>query len=146
IQIIENALFDLTLSTEDFTTMLVHCEKLAKDLENQKSVTNFPKNELFEVADFIHWLTDGGFVFLGYSERDLNVKNRDFGETVAQFGILKTSNAYLPRMLEEVKNDCLYALDTNSLIFFSKLHVESSLHRHTRINHITITLPSETTG
>jgi glutamate dehydrogenase len=142
-KIIENSLSDLALSTDDFTTMLVQCEKLAKDLEHSGDIRTAPKTELFEVADFIHWLTDGGFVFLGYSEWVLNLKKRNFKDPQIQLGIFKTSNSYKSNLVNEVVNDCIYAVDNNNLIFFTKLHIESIIHRHTRLNHIAIILPTE---
>ena len=143
VQIIENALSDLTLATEDFTTMLVHCEKLAKDLETTKSLGGFNKNDFFEIGDFLHWLTDGGFLFLGYAEWVLSEKKRDFNAPIAKLGIFKTNNTYHSSLMFEVENDCSFALDSKNLIFFSKLHVESTIHRRIRVNHITITLPTD---
>lgn len=146
IRVIENTLEDLLLATDDFTSMLIECEKVASDLEKAESGQLYTKNEKLEVAEFIRWLTDGGFVFLGYAAVAFDKRSNTLLEPSSQLGIFKTSNTYLPALLKEVRNDWEYTIESHLLTYVSKLHIESMIHRRVRINHIIVAYPHNTTG
>jgi glutamate dehydrogenase len=60
---------DLVLVTEDFGLQLARAQAIATDFEQLGRSTD-PRlaGEATAVGDFLRWLVDGGFVFLGYRE------------------------------------------------------------------------------
>src|SRR5262249_13813378 len=67
---------ELILVTEDFTSMLVRAETLAKILEHSEYRSTFPESERREVAEFLRWLSDGSFIFLGHAQWRLGDKEQ----------------------------------------------------------------------
>ncbi len=60
---------DLVLVTEDFELQVARAQAIAAELEQLgRSAPAAVAGEAMAVADFVRWLVDGGFVFLGYRE------------------------------------------------------------------------------
>ncbi len=132
------ALSDLVLATEDFTSTLVHTETLARVLENPRYTSSYPQSERKEIADFLHWLSDGGFVFLGHALW----KTTSSGELQAQpattLGIFRTGHSYLQEVKDQTREDALRLLSQHQLISFSRLFTTSPVHRRIKMSHFAV--------
>src|SRR5439155_14910415 len=66
---IRDALEDVRLVTDDFAAMVVRAQAVAAELDGLgRSRSAQLATEATAVADFLRWLVDGAFVFLGYRE------------------------------------------------------------------------------
>ncbi len=134
---LESALTELKVITDDFTSMLVKTETLARILSNPKYTAPFPRSEQLEVSDFLHWLTDGGFIFLGHAEwkvaDDQPKKTPD-----SLLGIFKTKSSHTKDLLTECTEDALKLLESQEPLQVTKLRIMSTVHRRARYSNITI--------
>ncbi|MCO6429923.1 MAG: NAD-glutamate dehydrogenase [Deltaproteobacteria bacterium] len=135
---LECALDDLTHATDDFTAMLVRTETLAKLYDNPANRSNFPQVERQEVADFLRWLTDGGLVFLGFAEWKADQSGALEGEPAIRLGIFKSTQPYVPTLLQESLEDARASVEGVQPVQFSKLTLESLVHRRAKLNCISI--------
>jgi glutamate dehydrogenase len=135
---LEGTLSDLMLATDDYTSMLVRAETLAKLLDNPTYQTKFPLSEKQEVAAFLRWLSDGGYIFLGYAERKVRDNDNIENKPSINLGIFKSQQSYSGYLLEESREDCVFANNSNDAFYFSKLRIESLVHRRVKLNNITI--------
>src|SRR5207247_721908 len=69
---IRDALEDVRLVTDDFAAMVARAQAVAAELDGLgRSRSAQLATEATAVADFLRWLVDGAFVFLGYREYGL---------------------------------------------------------------------------
>ncbi|MGB5526711.1 MAG: hypothetical protein WBN79_07620, partial [Gemmatimonadota bacterium] len=59
------------LATTDFRLMVEDAARIREDLESLKTDLDWKVPELQEIQEFLEWLRDGNFVFLGYREYDI---------------------------------------------------------------------------
>src|SRR5947208_358160 len=67
-QLARDRLGDVRLVTDDFRPMLARAQEAAAELDGLARSGAATGSEASAAADFLHWLVDGGFVFLGYRE------------------------------------------------------------------------------
>lgn len=128
---------DLRIVTEDFTSMLVKVETLARMLSNQKYTSIFPLSEQTEVADFLHWLSDGGYIFLGHA--NWRVEEGNLAVTPAsQLGLFQDLCPLSTDLLCEARSDAEKLLELSQPVMVSRLRTESPVHRRSRLNNIVI--------
>lgn len=132
------ALSDLVLVTEDFTSTLVHTETLARVLENPRYSSSFPLSERKEIADFLHWLTDGGFIFLGHALWKTLPDGELDQRPSTTLGLFRSSQPSMAEVLAQTREDAQRLLGQNQLISFSRLHATSPVHRRIKMSHFTI--------
>src|SRR5205814_6358547 len=63
---IESVLADVRLSVADFRAMRAQLAKEVEDLDAKGSTLPMPQEEVAEAREFLRWLDDGNFSFLGY--------------------------------------------------------------------------------
>jgi glutamate dehydrogenase len=133
---IRTALEQVILVTEDFTPMLVRAETCARVLDNSRYSSNFPISERKEIADFLRWLTDGGFIFLGHAEWKVAEGDVIAAEPGAALGLFRSSIS--PTIAAELHEDSRRLLERNALLTITRLRSESQVHRRVRLTHIAV--------
>ncbi|MFW6193160.1 MAG: NAD-glutamate dehydrogenase domain-containing protein, partial [Gemmatimonadota bacterium] len=131
--------------TGDFEAMVARCDRVMDRLEVEKERAPWRAAELEEIREFVGWLRDGAFVFLGYREYDVR-EGEDGERRVAVredsgLGILRdeSQSRYAePRPLEEMPADLRSRLLGGPLLIVSKTNAESPVHRRVRMDYLGI--------
>src|SRR5271163_2200386 len=123
-------------ATEDFAAMtaraLAICEETAA------------KRGLVEVRDFLRWMVNGGFVFLGYRNYSVvtHEGRRSLGVTAGSgLGILRAearSRYAIPVPLEALEPEMRTLLFEGSPLIIGKARAEARVHRRAPMDDITI--------
>lgn len=135
-QALKQAICDVILITNDFDA-LVSKARLVRDWI--KLLPADPLEEDFEraeIADFLQWLIEGGYVFLGYAE--WVEKNGKLTKRDLELGLFQSKDEFLRKQLDEVVRDAEYLVSTKDSFLFSKLTTLSSVHRKTRLDIVTV--------
>ncbi len=146
---IGSLLVDVVRATDDYQPMRKKCLGIAKTLRalaHMLSPAHLPESEekLEEYAQFLEWLDDDNFVFLGY--RDY-IFARDKTITTVQvnpgsgLGILvdeKSSKYYEPFPVEKLSDELRKRLETTPVLQVTKTNAESTVHRPPRMDYIGI--------
>ena len=104
-----------------------------------KAAAHFDRATIDEVKDFLRWLTDRNFVFLGYAEYDfIDAKGK---ETFAvrpdsQLGILKITDEMVAVGLEALPPETRHFLLERKLIEITKSNRRSPVHRPVPMDYI----------
>ncbi|MFW6202039.1 MAG: NAD-glutamate dehydrogenase domain-containing protein, partial [Gemmatimonadota bacterium] len=140
---IERHLQDVVRATDDFHAMLDALADTTDYLTDRTERLPERRAEIREVQDFLRWLRDGGFVFLGYRAYDL-VELED-GEPAAVvepgsgLGILRNegeSSFAAPVPLDELRPDLRERILGGPLLIISKTNALSTVHRRARMDYI----------
>ncbi len=129
------ALTDVSLSVRDWPQMHEIALGLAAELRQDPPITVEP-DEITESADFIDWLADDHFTFLGYREYDLS----DDGEELipvpgSSLGIMReaseksTSFSKLPAVIRERARE-------PHVLVLTKANSRSHVHRATYLDYV----------
>ncbi|HEX4209485.1 MAG TPA: NAD-glutamate dehydrogenase domain-containing protein [Candidatus Binataceae bacterium] len=129
-------LTEVARATEDFDAMTAQALTICDQTSARRG--------LVEVRDFLRWLVNGGFVFLGY--RNYSVTNyegrRSLGVTPASgLGILRDearSRYAVPVPLDAMDPDMRTLLFEGSPLIIGKARAESRVHRRAPMDDITI--------
>ena len=146
---IRNILVDVVRATDGYQAMRKKCLGVAKTmraLAHMVSPGHLPESEekLEEYAQFLEWLDDDNFVFLGY--RDY-IFTRDNGITAVKvnpgsgLGILvdeKSSKYYEPFPVSKLSAELRERLETTPVLQVTKTNAESTVHRPPRMDYIGI--------
>jgi len=141
---IEATFIELTLVTEDFPAMLVHAEAGAQLTSNGAGFPNSTESEREEIAHFLRWLADGGFVFLGY--REWEVDPGDKTATVKDLakeslGLFRSPIAFTKEQLEETERDAQFIANNRLPYHHSKVLMKSPVHRMARMDLFAVQIP-----
>jgi glutamate dehydrogenase len=141
---IRGDLEDVRLVTDDFATMVARAQAVAGQLDVLGRGTPQAQvaAEATVVADFLRWLVDGAFVFLGY--REYGIVARDGVELLATrpgtgLGLLRRemrSSFAVPRPLAEVSDAVRARLAPGRLLTVTKTLAVSPVHRRARMDDI----------
>ena len=137
---LKKALSDLVTITSDFTSMLVRVETLAKILQSNAS-SSIPKAERLETSDFLRWLTDGGFIFVGHESWDVENDSNVSKTNSTPFGLFKSDRALIENLEKQVLEDAHRLNASGELVSINKINIESPVHRFIRLTHIAIAEP-----
>ena len=129
-------LTEVARATEDFEAMMARALTICDETSARRG--------LVEVRDFLRWLVNGGFVFLGY--RNYSVTNhegrRSLGVTPASgLGILRDearSRYATPVPLDAMDPDMRTLLFEGSPLIIGKARAEARVHRRALMDDITI--------
>ncbi|MSR35224.1 MAG: NAD-glutamate dehydrogenase [Gemmatimonadetes bacterium] len=133
---------DVIHATDDFPAMRDQASSVADELG--KRARNLPDraDELAEIQEFLGWLSDGAFVFLGYRAYDL-VEAAGRVEIVVEpgsgLGILRneTVSSYADGVALESLDPSLRALvEEGPTLIISKTKAEATVHRRARMDYI----------
>jgi glutamate dehydrogenase len=130
-------------ATADFEAMMERCREVVEDLEEEKERAPWRAAELEEIREFLSWLQDGSFVFLGYRSYDLwaDEEGRRWIEVDdgSGRGILRdeeTSRYAEPKPLEELPSNLRARVLGGPLLIISKTNAESPVHRRARMDYL----------
>ncbi len=147
---------DVVRATDDFSPMIDAVNDVVADLAEHAKVLEGRDAEVAEIQDFMRWLRDGGFVFLGYRGYDF-VTDDDGNRCVmvepgSGLGILRDegqSRFAAPVPISELPSDWRDLAERGPLLIINKTNAESTVHRRARMDYIGIKKVgdnAETTG
>ncbi len=141
---VRSGLEDVRLVTDDFPAMLARAQTIAGELDALgRARSAAAAAEAAAVADFIRWLADGGFVFLGYREYDVTL---DGEAQVAVrpgtgLGLMRRearSAVASRRPLAELHEAVRARLTGGRLLTVRKTLAESPVHRRARMDDVDV--------
>ncbi len=140
---IAQVLDDLFLTTDSFSSILVRAESAARLIESAPAESQAIHDQNQEVGEFLRWLADGGFVFLGF--REWQVQQARTGHalttnTEADLGLFCSRAAEYQTGLLDVARDAEHLLREPGIVSFGKLHLQSSVHRRARMDAVLVKL------
>jgi glutamate dehydrogenase len=128
--------------TDDFQPML---EALAGTMEQVTAageIVSERNGEQAEILEFLDWLKQGNFIFLGYREYDIADAQGEPGLMVrpgSGLGILRTEqrSAYVTAVpLAEMRPELVRRLTQGPLLIINKTNAESPIHRRARMDYV----------
>jgi glutamate dehydrogenase len=139
---IRHRLEQVVAVTDDFEPMLDRLRAARERVDAYRRSMQDRAAEYDEVMEFLHWLEQGNFVFLGYREYDI-VGEQDPGALVVRagsgLGILRreTSSAYsTPVPLAELRPELVRRLTEGPILIINKTNAESPVHRRARMDYV----------
>ncbi|HWK89056.1 MAG TPA: hypothetical protein VNP72_03650, partial [Longimicrobium sp.] len=143
---VQRALEDVVAATRDFPRMQEALQESARLAEEYRA--RFPRRsgEFGEMAEFLRWLGQGNFVFLGY--REYAVEGADETATVhvragSGLGILgdtATSSYSQPVPVSTLSPDLRARVLGGPTLIVSKTTSESTVHRRDRMDYVGVKL------
>ena len=140
---IRAAVEDLCLATDDFRAMLEKTDEVAAVLRKYGEPLTERKSEIAEFVEFLNWLKDGSFVYLGYREYDfrLDEEKRKVATVVrgSGLGILRReedSSIWTPTPIDQFPSDIRTRALYGPLLLVSKANSESRVHRRARMDYV----------
>jgi glutamate dehydrogenase len=122
--------------TTDFTAMTSRALEICEETAAQR--------ELVEIRDFLRWLVQGSFVFLGYRHYTvaaMNGRRAIVADQASGLGIMRAearSRYATPVALNELQDAHRALLFDGSALIVGKCHVESEVHRRAPMDDVTI--------
>lgn len=142
---IHSRLEDVRLATDDFERMCVRLEEIARSLERLAGTLPDRKDEIAEILDFLRWIEQRGFVFLGY--RSYDVVTLPDGRRAVQverdsgLGILrreKQSAYWEPTPVDELPPPLKTRLFEGPILVVTKSNSPSRVRRLDRMDYLGI--------
>jgi glutamate dehydrogenase len=139
---LERRLVDVVRATDDFPLMVDALDVVVQELSERSETVSDRSEEIAEILDFLHWLRDGGFVFLGYRGYDLTPRDGGRYITVTRgsgLGVLRdeaTSSYARPVSIDELEKGQRDIVERGPLLIISKTNAESTVHRRARMDYI----------
>ncbi|MBX7143838.1 MAG: NAD-glutamate dehydrogenase [Oligoflexia bacterium] len=131
-------LSDLMTVTDDFTATLVQAETIARVLDSSRISWSHPLAERKEYADFIRWLTDGGFIFLGHRTWAGSTPG-DLGTADKGLGLLRVDNQRHSELSKLCQTDAKSMAAGSDILSINKLPYRSPVHRTNQLLHLLVT-------
>ncbi|MCA1791723.1 MAG: NAD-glutamate dehydrogenase, partial [Thioalkalivibrio sp.] len=134
---------DVVRATDDFSSMIGALDQVLSDLEAHADVARDRIGELDEIRDFLAWLRDRGFVFLGYRAYDF-VPQDDGDKLVivepgSGLGVLRNeaeSRFASGVPLSKLDRGMRRLAEHGPILIISKTNAESTVHRRARMDYI----------
>ena len=136
---VEYVLEHIRLAVRDWRTIIDKANENIAALGKARS--RFDNGSIKEAGDFVRWLIDRNFVFMGYAEYDFFDSNgNEKLSTVmnSKLGVLKISDDVSPRGLEAVAADLRHFLLAPQLVEITKSNRRSAIHRPVLMDYIGI--------
>lgn len=134
---------DVIHATDDFGPMIDAANDVVAQLAEGAKALPERSEEIGEIQDFVRWLRDGGFVFLGYRGYDLvDVEGAGRGIVVEQgsgLGLLRdegSSRFATPVPLSELRGVYREQAEHGPVLIINKTNAESTVHRRVRMDYI----------
>lgn len=133
-------LSSVELVVSDWRTMSAKTQDVAKRINQVAKY--FEAEDIDEVQDFLTWLRDKNFVFLGYIEYNFTDRAGNEGLHVvdgSELGIFKSEDSELkPQGLATLPRELLHFARTPQLIEITKSNRKSAVHRPVLMDYIAI--------
>jgi len=143
-QLIRDRLGDVRLVTDDFRAMLARAQEAAAELDGLARSGAGAGADASAAADFLHWLVDGSFVFLGYREYQVMTLGGTrvlLVRSGSGLGLLRRESRSAfsrPRPLAELPEAVRVRLLGDRLLTITKTIAESPVHRRARMDDVGI--------
>ena len=139
---VERRLTDVVEATRDFRAMVDELERVRGAMAGY--VRRFPEraDEYGEYLEFLGWLRQGNFVFLGYRAYEIVQQDGQAAirvEPGSGLGILageEQSTYAAPRPVSEMEPDLRARLEGGPLLLVSKANREATVHRRARMDYV----------
>lgn len=134
---LEWVLQHIRVTVEDWQPIMKKAEENITRISQLKGI--FDKESIAEVSDFLRWLIDRNFVFMGYAEYDFfDSKGKEKLSVISasQLGILKITDELMPRGLEAMPQELRQSLLAPQLIEITKSNRRSPVHRPVPMDYI----------
>jgi glutamate dehydrogenase len=140
---VRGRLEDVRLVTDDFPAMAARAQAVAGELDAlARRRPAHAAGEVTAAADFLRWLVDGGFVFLGYREYGVTYEGEVASLVLRPgtgLGLLRREarSAFAsPRRLDTLPEPVRARLVSGRLLTVAKTLAESPVHRRARMDDI----------
>src|SRR5437773_2398275 len=143
-QLARDRLGDVRLVTDDFRPMLARAQEAAAELDGLARSGAATGSEASAAADFLHWLVDGGFVFLGYREYQVLTLGGSrvlLVRSGSGLGLLRRESRSAfsrPRPVAELPEPVRARLLGDRLLTITKTIATSPVHRRTHMDDVGI--------
>ena len=143
-QTVAKVLADVRSAVEDWPKMRRHCAALVEEIRREPP--HLPADEIAEGTDFLEWLVDDHFTFLGYREYAFEGDGEEAVATVVPdrgMGILRSEEATIfaeSRSLAPMPARSRKFLRRPELLVISKAGRRSSVHRPVHLDAISAKL------
>ncbi len=135
---LEWVLQHIRLAVEDWRAIAAKARgSIARSSSSLKA--HFDKEMVAEAKDFLRWLADRNFVFMGYAEYDFfDAKGREKLSAVpdSKLGILKITDEIAPQGLEALPPELRHFLLVPQLVEITKSNRRSAVHRPVPMDYI----------
>ena len=134
---LEWVLEHIRAAVEDWAAITAKVDEHIAHLHNVKG--NFDKQGAVEVGDFLRWLADRNFVFMGYAEYDFfdaNGKEKLAAVEGSKLGVLKITDEIVPRGLESLPPELRHFLLVPQWVEITKSNRRSYVHRPVPMDYI----------
>ncbi len=141
---IRRRLKDVVAATNDFERLVEALNQTVERLGEAGRAVPALRGEVAEIQDFLRWLRDGGFVFLGYRAYHIGPSSRGEGKVVSiesgsGLGILRdesSSRFVRPVPVGDLPAGVRPFVDSGPTLIISKTNAESTVHRRARMDYI----------
>lgn len=138
-KLLETLLQDIALVVNDWQPMKQKLQYVATELANHK----LPVSDLSyqEAIEFISWLTDHNFTFMGYHTYDLNVIAGDYELTPVKdsgLGLLTKTTSSASFRLSSLPESARIEAQKPELLILTKSNGKSRIHRPAYIDYVGI--------
>ncbi|HEX2581053.1 MAG TPA: NAD-glutamate dehydrogenase [Dongiaceae bacterium] len=132
-QDIEKVLFDVRVAVEDWKKMRERLRETVQQIAAQPSP--FVADEIAEAVDFLRWIDDDHFTYLGYREYRFSGSGDQMRYTIAEdrgLGVLRDPNLHVFDGLhvDKIPPHVLAFLTQPSLLMVAKANLRSKVHRN----------------
>lgn len=135
-------LADVVLATDDYAALRKKAEGMAEyitRLSQDASLAPERALEMLEYSEFLKWLGEGNFVFLGY--REYTIKDDKLSiDKDSSLGILrgtaKTSNYQEPVPLADLPENLRQRITQGPMMVVTKSNAEATVHRPVRMDYV----------
>ena len=131
-------LSDVVEATRDFHAMLHALDQASQAVARYAGGAGDRAHEFDEYVDFLRWLRDGNFVFLGFRGYDVREGNVTV-DAASGLGILadcENSTYAAPTPLEEIPEELRARVIGGPPLVVSKANRESTVHRRARMDYV----------
>ncbi|MDD2943347.1 MAG: NAD-glutamate dehydrogenase [bacterium] len=138
----QQVLTEVVAATDDYTFMYERAIATANFLKNSQHIGSFSSLEKHESSEFLHWLTQKGFIFLGFQEWvGENPKNVEpLAET--SLGLFRPGKCRaLKQILDSIAIDIEYVVDNTLMTGLTKLPQRSVVKRRNYLDTVILNLP-----
>ena len=142
---VRRRLAHVRLATSDFKNMIEDAARIRQDLDALKRNLEWKVPELEEIQEFLLWLQEGNFVFLGYREYDIHPGEGSEREVQLRHGSSRgilsdeaSSKVYRPVSVGDLPTELTARVLGGPILMVSKTNALSPVHRRARMDDISI--------
>lgn len=139
---VSSRLADVVAATDDFQAMLGELKDCVEMVREYGRRFSERQAEFREIEEFLRWLRDGHFVFLGYRAYEIVGSGPEAAlqvESGSGLGILRAeerSQWTRPVLLSSISEELRRRVRGGPMLIISKTNAESTVHRRARMDYI----------